>query len=86
MIIQVDALYIDGVLRPSQPVALPDGTHVRLDIQTDAEQTDPQALVDDGCERPASAAGAWANFPEMDAIMAAVERSRTTDARPEVEL
>ena len=29
-------------------------------------------------------AGAWVDFPEMDQIMAAVERDRAADSRPEI--
>ena len=31
-------------------------------------------------------AGAWANFPEMDAIMEEIQRDRKRSARPEVDL
>jgi predicted DNA-binding antitoxin AbrB/MazE fold protein len=34
MIIHTDAIFIDGVLRLKQPVALPEGAEVRLAIET----------------------------------------------------
>jgi predicted DNA-binding antitoxin AbrB/MazE fold protein len=45
MTITVDATYENGVLKPSQPVTLPEGAQVRLSIQLPAELHDPLADV-----------------------------------------
>ena len=45
MTIQLDAVYQDGVLLPKQPVALPNGTEVRIVIETSDVQSDPLAGV-----------------------------------------
>jgi predicted DNA-binding antitoxin AbrB/MazE fold protein len=45
MTIQLDAIYQDGVLLPKQPVALPNGTEVRIVIETADVASDPLAGV-----------------------------------------
>ena len=45
MTIQVDAIYLDGVLRPKQPVALPSGTEVTVAINPRGAAVDPLAGV-----------------------------------------
>lgn len=45
MTIQIDAVYLDGVLRPAQPLALPEGAAVRIAIVTGAAPADPLAAV-----------------------------------------
>ena len=45
MTIQVDAVYLDGVLRPKQPVALPNGTEVTVAINPRGTAIDPLAGV-----------------------------------------
>jgi len=40
MTFAVDAVYEDGVLRPLQPLALPEHTHVRLSVETLPEDSD----------------------------------------------
>jgi hypothetical protein len=56
---------------------VPEGTPVAVQLQS--MQTSSMA---DGQE--SASAGAWADFPEMDAIMAAVERDRAANGRPEI--
>lgn len=45
MTIYLDAIFQDGVLLPKQPVALPNGTEVRIVIETSAIGSDPLAGV-----------------------------------------
>jgi predicted DNA-binding antitoxin AbrB/MazE fold protein len=45
MTIQLDAVYQDGVLLPSQPIALPNGAAVRIVIETSNIPIDPLAGV-----------------------------------------
>jgi predicted DNA-binding antitoxin AbrB/MazE fold protein len=46
MTVQVDAIYLDGVLRPKQPLPLPNGVSVRVAVQTaTAAAANPQAVV-----------------------------------------
>jgi len=45
MTIQFDAVYEDGVLRPKQPIALPNGAEVRVAIETRENTVDPLAGV-----------------------------------------
>jgi hypothetical protein len=58
-------------------LGVPDGTHVSVRVQP--AQPDQEAFQ----ERRSAAAGAWADFPEMDEIMAAIERDRANDSRAE---
>lgn len=54
MAITVEATYRDGVLKPSQPLALAEGTEVRLTISPLDEDYDPLeeviGICDDGPE------------------------------------
>jgi predicted DNA-binding antitoxin AbrB/MazE fold protein len=43
--LQFDAVYEDGVLRPKQPLILPNGTEVRVAIKTTDEIRDPLEKV-----------------------------------------
>lgn len=45
MTLQFDAVYEDGVLRPKQPLVLPNGTEVRVAIDTTGATSDPLANV-----------------------------------------
>ncbi|HEX5470450.1 MAG TPA: antitoxin family protein [Lacipirellulaceae bacterium] len=45
MTAQFDAVYENGVLRPKQPLMLPNGTEVRVAIQTRGPTDDPLAGV-----------------------------------------
>jgi predicted DNA-binding antitoxin AbrB/MazE fold protein len=45
MTIQIDAVYEGGVLRPTQPLSLPDGAEVRIVIDTRRNRDDPLANV-----------------------------------------
>ena len=38
MTMMVEAIYEDGVLKPSGPIALPNGSHVKVTIDTDTER------------------------------------------------
>ena len=52
MSIQVDAIYLDGVLRLSQPVALPNGAKVRIAIELRNSENDPLMGVIGICDGP----------------------------------
>jgi predicted DNA-binding antitoxin AbrB/MazE fold protein len=54
MTIHVGAVYQDGLLFPKQPVALPNGTEVRVAIETREAPADPLANVIGIGEGPAS--------------------------------
>ncbi len=41
----VDAVYEDGVLRPLQPLSLPEHTHVRVSVETLPEDSDRAAWL-----------------------------------------
>ncbi len=41
----VEAIYEDGVLRPLQPLALPEHAHVRLSVETMPEDADRTAWL-----------------------------------------
>jgi hypothetical protein len=56
---------------------VPDGAHVVVHLQPSGDAP----AADRGASQ---SAGAWKNFPEMDEIMAAIERDRANDARQEV--
>jgi predicted DNA-binding antitoxin AbrB/MazE fold protein len=43
--LQFDAVYENGVLRPKQPLILPNGTEVRVAIKTEEPADDPLAAV-----------------------------------------
>ncbi len=45
MTLQFDAVYENGVLRPKQPLILPNGTEVRVAIKTEEPGDDPLAAV-----------------------------------------
>jgi predicted DNA-binding antitoxin AbrB/MazE fold protein len=45
MTFTIDATWEDGVLKPKQPVALPDGADVRVSITLPGEEPDPLANV-----------------------------------------
>jgi predicted DNA-binding antitoxin AbrB/MazE fold protein len=45
MTIQIDAVYEGGVLRPTEPLSLPDGAEVRIVIDTRTKVDDPLASV-----------------------------------------
>jgi predicted DNA-binding antitoxin AbrB/MazE fold protein len=45
MTFTIDATWQNGVLKPKQPVSLPDGAEVRVSITLPGEQTDPLANV-----------------------------------------
>ena len=45
MTIQIDAIYLDGVLRPKEPLALPNGAAVRIAVETGPAVADPLAAV-----------------------------------------
>jgi predicted DNA-binding antitoxin AbrB/MazE fold protein len=57
MVLNVEALYENGVLKPAQPLALPDGARVRLTLQT----------TEDALERVRQSAGllGWTGDPEV---------------------
>ena len=38
MTMMVEAIYEDGVLKPSAPISLPNGSHVKVTIDTDTER------------------------------------------------
>jgi hypothetical protein len=46
MSIHIDAIYQDGALHPQQPLALPEGAHVRVAIETSSPPTATPAGVD----------------------------------------
>jgi predicted DNA-binding antitoxin AbrB/MazE fold protein len=50
--IQFDAVFQDGVLLPKQPVALPNGTEVRVAVETREVMPDPLADVIGSCDGP----------------------------------
>jgi predicted DNA-binding antitoxin AbrB/MazE fold protein len=52
MTIQFDAVFQDGVLLPQQHVALPNGTKVRVAIETREAAIDPLADVIGICDGP----------------------------------
>jgi predicted DNA-binding antitoxin AbrB/MazE fold protein len=54
MTLQFDAVYENGVLRPKQPLVLPNGTEVRVAIDTADPTSDPLAHVIGIAEGPAS--------------------------------
>ena len=64
MTLQFDAIYQNGVFLPKQPVALPDGTEVRVEIATRIGVEDPLAAVIGIGEGPADgdAADAHDNY------------------------
>jgi predicted DNA-binding antitoxin AbrB/MazE fold protein len=41
----VEAIYEDGMLRPLQPLSLPEHTHVRLSVETLPDDPDRSALL-----------------------------------------
>ena len=45
MEIQFDAIYQNGILRPKQPLSLPDGTEVRVAIASTQQDEDPLSGV-----------------------------------------
>ncbi|NJL47735.1 MAG: antitoxin family protein [Leptolyngbyaceae cyanobacterium SM2_5_2] len=48
MSLTIEAIYEDGVLKPIQPIALPEGAHVSLVIETDSElqvEESPSAIL-----------------------------------------
>lgn len=45
MEIQFDAVYQNGILRPKQPLSLPDGTEVRVAIASTQQDEDPLSGV-----------------------------------------
>lgn len=53
MTIQFDAVYQNGVFLPKEPVALPNGTEVRVAIETRDGIGDPLAGVIGICDGPA---------------------------------
>jgi predicted DNA-binding antitoxin AbrB/MazE fold protein len=53
MTIQIDAVYLDGVLRPTTPLAIPNGTAVRIAIEA-GTSLDPLAAVIGSGDGPAS--------------------------------
>jgi predicted DNA-binding antitoxin AbrB/MazE fold protein len=55
---QFDAIYQNGVFLPKQPVSLPNGTEVRVAIETRDGVDDPLAAVIGICDGPADAADA----------------------------
>jgi hypothetical protein len=59
---------------------VPDGERVAVQLQQ-LPGSDEASAARRGVSK---SAGAWADFPEMDEIMARIERDRTNDAREEV--
>jgi len=61
---QFDAVFQDGVFMPKQPIELPNGTEVRVAIQTQLGANDSLASVIGTCDGPASgdAADAHDNY------------------------
>jgi hypothetical protein len=53
MSIHIDAIYQDGALHPQQPLALPEGAHVRVAI----EESSPPASVVPGVDPLADVIG-----------------------------
>jgi predicted DNA-binding antitoxin AbrB/MazE fold protein len=45
MTLQVDAIYDNGVLKPLEPLALPDHTRVKLTIASEADVIDASATL-----------------------------------------
>jgi predicted DNA-binding antitoxin AbrB/MazE fold protein len=52
MTLVVEATFEGGVLKPKQPVALSEGTEVRLTIQTAEKDSDPLEAVIGICDGP----------------------------------
>jgi predicted DNA-binding antitoxin AbrB/MazE fold protein len=48
----VEAVYENGILKPAMPLALPEGTRVRVTITPADENDDPLAGVIGVCEGP----------------------------------
>ena len=61
-------------------LGIPEGARIAIKLQSVEPPQQPAPA------RNSSAAGAWADFPEMDDIMAAIERGRADDPRSEAEL
>jgi len=53
MSLHIDAIYQDGALHPQQPLALPEGAHVRVAIET----TSPPAAAPVGADPLAEVIG-----------------------------
>lgn len=52
MTITVEAIYVNGAFQPTQPVALPEGTQVKLTVRADKEAADPFEAVIGSCDGP----------------------------------
>ena len=75
----IHAVYENGIFRPTDPVDLPENTAVEVVVPRDSARP-PWG---EGIRR---SAGGWADYPEVDEVMAQIERDRKQDHRPEVEL
>lgn len=56
MTLTVEATYENGMLKPKQPLTLPEGTEVRLTITPVDEEYDPLEAVIGICDGPADGA------------------------------
>jgi predicted DNA-binding antitoxin AbrB/MazE fold protein len=81
MISTVHAIYENGVFRPVEPVSLPENTPVELELRT--------VGPDESAARPGEGilrlAGALADDPHWDGIMAEIQRERKHERRPQME-
>ena len=51
MIAAIEAIYEDGLLRPLQPIALPEHTHVRISLETMDEDPERAAWIEHSARR-----------------------------------
>jgi predicted DNA-binding antitoxin AbrB/MazE fold protein len=52
MTVTIEAIYVNGVFQPKQPVQLAEGTQVELIVHTDMEPENPFKAVIGTCDGP----------------------------------